>query len=218
MAESRDLASLSDAVRALLAWTQAAEVPVLIIGGVAVSLLSRPRTTLDVDASVWLPDAKRWSSFLSSAIQHAIEPRIHDALEFAQSSRVLLLVHRPSGVPIDVSLAALPFEENAIRSAVETTIGDMRVPLPTVEDLIIMKAIAQRPKDALDIAALVEANPQIDVARVTAVVREFAEALELPSLLDELVRLLPSQKKARARPRAKAAPTAKRRKSKSRKT
>ena len=167
----------------------------------------------------WIESAVQYGFYdlESSAVEHAIEPRISDALEFARSSRVLLLVHRPSGIPIDIALAALPFEEKAIRSAVERTIGDLHVPLPTVEDLIIMKAIAQRPKDALDIAALVEANPQIDVAGVTSVVREFAEALELPSLLDDLVHLLPSQKEPGARRRAKAAPTGKRRKSKSRK-
>lgn len=191
MAEPRHLAELEDAVGALLAWAESNSVPVLVIGGVAVSLLSRPRTTKDVDAVVWLPDHEDWPAFLKAGERHGLVPRIPDPIEFALRSRVLLLKHAGSGVPLDVSMGALPFEENAIRHAVPTEVGRYRVPLPTPEDLLIMKAVAHRSRDAADIESILNAHPNMDIERVLTTVREFAEALDAPEIVDDLVRLLP---------------------------
>jgi hypothetical protein len=55
VSEPRSLSGFEEAMRALLAWSKTSHVPLLIIGGVAVSLLSKPRTTKDVDAVAWLP-------------------------------------------------------------------------------------------------------------------------------------------------------------------
>jgi hypothetical protein len=60
----------------------------------------------------------------------------------------MLLMHAPTGIPIDVSMGALPFEEIAIRRGVKMDVGGCRVPVPTPEDLIVFKAIAHRRKDA----------------------------------------------------------------------
>lgn len=93
---------------------------------------------------VWLPDHDAWPAFLARGASYGIVSRIPDALDFALRSRVLLLRHEGSGIPIDVSLGALPFEENAVRRAVPTDVGGLRVPLPVPEDLLVMKALAHR--------------------------------------------------------------------------
>lgn len=64
MSEPRALADFAEAVRALLEWAETAHVPILVIGGVAVSILSKPRTTRDVDAVAWLPHQEEWAAFL----------------------------------------------------------------------------------------------------------------------------------------------------------
>jgi hypothetical protein len=88
---------------------------------------------------------------LASGKRFGIVTRIPNALEFAIQSRVLLLRHETSGVPIDVSMGALPFEEMAIKRAVQMAVGDFQIPVPTPEDLLVMKAIAHRPRDLADI-------------------------------------------------------------------
>ena len=103
---------------------------------------------------------------------------------------MLLLRHEPSGIPIDLSLGALAFEENAVRRAVPTDAGGFFVPLARPEDLVVMKAVAHRPVDAADIDAILAAHPRIDRAFVLSTVREFAEAIEAPELLDDLAELL----------------------------
>jgi hypothetical protein len=65
---------------------------------------------------------------------------------------------------VDISFGALPFEEEAIARAVEGKVGKIRLPLPTPEDLVIMKAVAHRPRDAVDIEAVLDAHPKLDSA------------------------------------------------------
>jgi hypothetical protein len=67
------------------------------------------------------------------------------------------------------------------------------VRLPRVEDLLIMKAIARRPKDLQDIRGLLAAHPDADVALVRRWVGEFATAMSMPDMLEEFEKLVVSQ-------------------------
>lgn len=58
--------------------------------------------------------------------------------------------------------------------------------LPTPEDLIIQKAVAHRPKDLLDIQAIIERHPELDRERIRYWVCEFAKLLEMPELWEDI--------------------------------
>lgn len=181
--------SLLSALADLLAWLDATHVPAVIIGGVAVSVLGRPRLTQDVDALVTLPEA-RWAEVLAAASRHAIVPRLGDAIEFARRSGVLLLRHSPSTIDIDVTIAGLAFEREAVAQRESFDVAGVRIPFPRVEDLMVMKAIAHRAKDIEDLRGLLAAHPDADVAAVRSWVREFATAASMPDLLTEFDALL----------------------------
>jgi len=157
----------------------------MIIGGVAASLLGRPRLTADVDAVILL-STEDLPVLIEAAKREGLVPRIEDAEDFARRHRVLLLRHRESGINVDLSLGMLPFEEEAIERSTVRQIGELALRLPTPEDLIIFKAVAHRPQDLLDIQALIEANPNLDRARIERWVREFARALDMPDLWEEI--------------------------------
>jgi len=55
---------------------------------------------------------------------------------------------------------------------------------PTPEDLIIiiMKAVAHRPKDLEDIRTIADKYPNLDVERIKGWVKAFGEVLETPEL------------------------------------
>ena len=53
-----------------------------------------------------------------------------------------------------------------------------------------MKAVAHRPKDALDIGNIVSVTPNLDVKRIRRWVKDFADVLEAPELLADLNRIL----------------------------
>ncbi len=165
-----------------------ASVPAAVIGGVAVSLLGRPRFTRDIDALVDLDEA-RWPDLIEAALRAGIVPRIEGALEFASRFRVLLLRHVPSQIDIDVILGGLPFERAAVAAAQPRSVGDLMIRLPRVEDLMIMKAVAQRPQDLLDLEGLISAHPEADLAAVRQWVAEFSTAATMPALLEEFDRL-----------------------------
>ena len=163
-------------------WLEAIPAQAIIVGGVAVSLLSRPRFTQDIDALVILSDTE-WERAIRIAAAYGIVPRIEGALEFARRARVLLLKHSASEIDIDVIFCGLSFEHRAVTQAQDHDVGGVRIKLPRVEDLLIMKAVAHRPQDMLDVDALLAAHPTANLESVRQWIREFATAAAMSELL-----------------------------------
>jgi hypothetical protein len=186
---SDHLAPLLSALRDLTALFRDQNIRSTIIGGVAASLLGRPRATRDIDAMVIL-DGKEWEKLLTASKRYGFAPRLSDALTFARTNRVLLLRHELSNIDIDIAFGALPFEEEAIERSVTLSIGDISVPLPSPEDLIIMKAVAHRPRDIADIEGIIDLHPALDKDRIRIWLAQFAEVLEMPELLTETEKIL----------------------------
>jgi hypothetical protein len=107
---------LSAPLRALAQALAELHTPGMLIGGLAAILHGVPRATRDVDATV-LGGNAGLSEILAGLHRFGITPRISDATEFARQHQVLLLRHGPSGVDIDVTIAWLPFEVEAIHAA-----------------------------------------------------------------------------------------------------
>ena len=161
----------------------------VIIGGVAASLLGKPRFTADVDVVILLSVAEL-PILVDVAKEQGLIPRIADAEIFARKNRVLLLRHQASGINIDISLGILPFEIEMVERSQSLQIGNLNLRLPTPEDLIILKAIAHRPQDLIDIQAIVASNPNFNKERVQYWVEQFGAALELPDLWKKISNLL----------------------------
>lgn len=181
--------SLQAALSDLARWLDGTRIPAMIIGGVAASALGRPRLTQDIDALVIVPE-DQWERVIEDATPYGIAPRIEGALEFARRSRVLLLRHLASGIDVDVTFGGLPFEEAAVARSLNHDIGGLKIRLPRVEDLLVMKAIAHRPKDIEDMRGLLAANPQADVSEARRWVLEFATAMAMSDMVDEFDRLV----------------------------
>jgi predicted nucleotidyltransferase len=162
----------------------------MVIGGIAVIAHGVPRTTRDVDATI---DGSRLGleEILEAFALHEIVPRIDDALQFARETQVLLLRHAPSGMDVDVSIAWLPFELEAIAAAQAVVLGDLRVPMARPEDLLIYKAIAWRPQDQQDVERLLALyGRNVDLERIRRIVAEFAAVLDEPARTIELERVI----------------------------
>lgn len=161
----------------------------VIIGGIAVGFLGKPRFTADVDA-MFLLSTQGISKFLEAASAENIHPRIQNAEEFARKNRILLLKHVPTETDIDISLGILPFEEEMVERGSVQSFANLSVRLPTPEDLIIMKAIAHRPKDLEDIRTIAENYPNLDLGRIEEWVKAFGDVLESPDLWNVINPLL----------------------------
>lgn len=165
----------------------------VVIGGIAASVLGRARYTEDVDA-MFLLSTQDIPRFLGEAEQEGIVPRIENAADFAKKRRVLLLQHIITGTNIDISLGIMPFEQEVVeRSSIREFESALQVRLPTPEDLIIMKAIASRPKDFEDIRTLAAKYTNLDLARIKRWVKDYANLMEVPELWGQIEKILKQQ-------------------------
>lgn len=107
MPEATDLTPLLAVLRDLVAWLKAGKVPGVVIGGLAASLLGRPRLTRDVDVLVMMNE-NHWAEFMGQGAKHGLIPRRDDALAFAKETQVLLMRHQASGIDADIVFGSLP--------------------------------------------------------------------------------------------------------------
>ncbi|HEX6642172.1 MAG TPA: hypothetical protein VF215_13720, partial [Thermoanaerobaculia bacterium] len=80
-----ELVRLLKPLEAMMRWFDTANVRAAIIGGVAASLLGKPRLTKDVDAVVLDMDAQ---TLIDSGAPFGFVPRIADAVDFARNTRM----------------------------------------------------------------------------------------------------------------------------------
>lgn len=162
----------------------------MIIGGVAVIALGIPRLTIDIDATV-AATGLSLERLIDALARHGIRPRIPDAAGFARTQQVLLEVHDASGTPVDISLAWLPFEEEALEAAGPCVYAGVEIRIPRAEDVVIYKLVASRPRDIEDAEGLLVLHgASINLERVRRIVAEFAAALddeERPRTLERLI-------------------------------
>ncbi len=185
-------------LRDLLAWWRKTKTKGLVIGGLAVAFRGEPRITRDVDAIIFLNE-KRWATFLEKGAEFSFCQRVPNPLEFARHSRILLLHHEPSGIDVDLSLAGVPFEWEALKRAKNVRIGRLSVPVATAEDLIVLKAVAHRHIDWADIEKLLDYCDDLDFAYIRKHVDVLAQMLEMPEIFQDLDQRLREYEKARGR-------------------
>jgi hypothetical protein len=159
------------------------------IGGIAVQRWGEPRLTQAVDLTV-LTGFGTERSFVSALLDR-FRGRRSDAEDFALRHRVLLL-ESSTGTPIDVALAAMPFEERAIERASEFEI-DPGFALSTcgAEDLIVFKTFAGRERDWFDIEGVaMRQGSRPDETLIWAELTPLLDLKEDPTSAHRLRRLL----------------------------
>lgn len=158
------------------------------IGGLAVLRWGEIRMTQDIDLCL-LSGFGSEGLFVSTLLRD-FEPRISAAEEFALRNRVVLLF-ASNGVSIDISLSGLPFEEEMIKRA---TFYDFMPGYSLLtcssDDLIILKAFADRNKDWMDIEGIIiRSKSTLDQSRILSQLKPLCEAKESPEIVDKLRRL-----------------------------
>ena len=157
----------------------------VLIGGVAVGILSAPRATGDVDFLMLDLDG-RLPEVISVAEKHGLVSIALDPVALAMKTRVIVLKAHETGVQVDIGMGFIPLEREIVRHALEMRFGDVTLRVPRPEDLVIMKALAMRTVDKGDIERLLHANPSVNRRRVRKVIKALALALDVPGLIVEL--------------------------------
>jgi len=158
------------------------------IGGIAVQRWGEPRVTRDVDLTL-LAGFGTESAYIDALLAH-FPARLSDARDFALRHRILLL-QSDSGVGIDISLAALPYETAIVERASEFEFEPgLAVRTCSAEDLIVMKLFSGRPLDLRDAEAVAIRNhPNLDWKLMEEELAPLAEVKDDPAILLDLARL-----------------------------
>jgi hypothetical protein len=156
--------------------------PFCIIGGLAVQHWGEPRFTKDVDFTILT--GLGGEEPVVDGLLGLYQPRVRDARAFALENRVLLL-QSSSGIGIDIALGALDFEVSAMNRAKELAVfGEIPLRLCSPEDLIIMKAFADRTIDWHDIEGILtrQGREALDWTYIYSHLEPLCEVKEAPEI------------------------------------
>lgn len=128
--------------------------PYMLIGGQAVLQYGRPRLTEDIDVTLGV-DSSSLSVVVEAVSEIPLSPRVRDVESIVKKTNVLPLVDPESGVKVDCIFSFLPYERQAINRANRIAVSGQTVRVAAVEDVIIHKLVAGRPRDIEDVVGIV---------------------------------------------------------------
>jgi len=138
-----------------------AGIPHAIGGAIALAYYGEPRVTIDIDVNVFVPTERL------TQIERSLRPlgvdSEHDARELVEDKQVRLRWDRN---PVH-----LFFSHDALHEAMPAAIrrvpfAGSTIPIVSPEHLIIRKAMLDRPKDWLDIEAILAAGEPLDLEEI----------------------------------------------------
>jgi hypothetical protein len=173
---------MDDAIAALLEILDDAGVDHVVIGGHAVNAWLEPRFTADVDVTIdaGAPDLDRLRTVLGA---HGYRVIGEHGTELPSGPDFVRFVSETAGVTLEVQTAKTEFQREALRRAAAR--GRPRIATP--EDLIVMKLIADRPKDHVDLLGLIRLDG-LDWTYIEAWAAEWGVAGRLRELRSKTAR------------------------------
>jgi hypothetical protein len=154
---------LSLAQRILALDRALAAVPHAFGGALALAYHAEPRATIDIDLNLFVgPD--RFADVAGPLVElgaAADDPTVAELVARDGQARVLW-----DGTPIDLFFAYDPFHAAAAAALVVVPFADATIPILSADHLLVCKAVFNRPRDWVDIDAVVAAETPVDVAEV----------------------------------------------------
>lgn len=130
---------------------------VCVIGGIARGIWAQPRATADVDIIADTPDPSIVTALAGELGLVCVETEVR-ALEGAAMTRLRLPEELTGATRIDVIACSHEYYGRVLDRSVMLDALGIEVRVASAEDVVILKALADRPQDRLDVAAIVEAQ------------------------------------------------------------
>lgn len=173
------MSGLEKALRAFTVYLDRSKTPYMVIGGIANLAWGMPRSTFDIDVTVWAPAGTEPA--LVKGLCAAFKALPPEPETFALETRVLPL--EVEGMRVDLILGQLPYEEQAIGRARVVDMEGVKVRMCSPEDLIVHKILSERPKDLEDVRGIVRAQAKtLDRDYLDPIVRGLAADLARPAI------------------------------------
>ncbi len=141
--------------------------PHAIGGAIALGYCTiEPRGTQDIDVNVFVSPSR--TREVLAALPDGVRVRGQDVEAAERDGQVRLLW---DATPIDVFFSVLPFHDAVQRDIRHVAFGDRTIPVLDCTALAIFKAFFSRPRDWVDIEAMIEAR-SLDVDEAIRRIRE----------------------------------------------
>jgi hypothetical protein len=166
-----------------------------VFGAQAVLVHGAPRLTADVDVTIDTGASSSRDAIEALGLQ-AIVPRATGFDELLANARLLPMVHAPSGIPVDVVLAAGGIEKDFLDRAIVVDLGGVAVPVLSAEDLVATKVVAGRRKDREDVVGILQAQgDRLDLERLRRTLADLDATLDEPRAVARFERIFTSYRK-----------------------
>lgn len=163
--------------------------PYAVMGGLAARVHGIPRPTYDVDFTIIVPRQRLAALYDELEEAGFTVPEAYRGGWVDEVAGLPLVKFRlfigDRGIDADVFLAETPYQEEVIRRARRERIGGLEVSLATPEDLILLKLMADRPRDRADIADIRFIQGDLDEAYMRRWADELGFADRLEDVLSE---------------------------------
>lgn len=162
-------------------------IPYAIMGGWAVRVYALPRPTYDVDFTVILARDRLPELYAAAEADGFTVPEQYrggwvDSVADMPLVKFRLFV-ADHGIDIDIFLAESAYQQELMRRRVQHAVGGRVAWFVSIEDLILLKLIANRRRDRADIDDLLTARSELDEPYL----RRWAAALGVEPQLDEVL-------------------------------
>ena len=140
---------------------EGAGIPYMVIGGQAVLLHGEPRLTRDIDVTMGC-EADQLGRSLDLTAKEGLRPAVTQVKDFVRRTNVLPVADNSTGIRVDLIFLFTPYEAEAISRSTVVHLEDTDVHFAAVEDLIIHKLVAGRPRDLEDVRGVLLHNPSLN--------------------------------------------------------
>jgi len=148
----------------------------MVIGGQAVLVYGEPRLTKDIDITLGL-GIEEFHRVKNAVDSLKLKSLVENNEEFVKQTMVFPVIDDESGIRIDFIFSFSLYEREAIDRAREIPLGNTSVRFASLEDLIIHKVIAGRPRDLEDVRIILIKNPDYDEDYIRSWLHEFDNTL-----------------------------------------
>ena len=161
-----------------------------VMGGLAVRAHSIPRPTNDVDLTIALSREKLpiWFEKLENlgvSVPDAYRSGWVDKVAGMSIVKLKSYLNPEHSVDIDVFLAESEFQSSILKRKVQVDVQGRLIWLVSVEDLILLKLIASRPRDWIDITDILFVQGELDEAYMQKWSRPLGVEAQLAKALEE---------------------------------
>lgn len=139
-------------------------------------LYGEPRLTRDIDVTLGLK-AEELDKVRVIISGVSLKILVENVEDFVKRTMVLPTIDEKSSIRVDFIFSSSLYEKQAIDRAKNVKLGRNLVKFACLEDVVIHKVIASRPRDIEDARSILLKNPEYDSKYIARWLKEFDSSL-----------------------------------------